>query len=551
MTSAERLERISLLKKQCEILKARIQSGNSHPSDLHQYYDLLKEIEKVQRIEAGFQDIMVFAKQYFTGEPPHDLLKADTPSPQFHYALAKYLREAVLDPMERKTAIAAPRSHAKSTIVTNIFPLWCIVYVEDVKERYWVILGDKQDNARKFLDVIKNELEDNDVLIADFGKLKGTTWNSLEIITKNNVKISAHGAQEGLRGLRYGSFRPSVICDDIESDDSCSTADRIAKMYDWFLRTCLPLGDPKHSKFFLVGTVIHYDSLLSRVINNHADWAAFKYRAIEEFPTQMDMWRKWELTYHERTEGDNPMESSRFARDKAMKFYEANKEKMHEGAKILWPERLDLLSLMEKRAVNRLAFNSEYQNDPIDEDSRIFHTIMTYDWSDVNIDDLEIYGAVDPSMGGKRSDPSVILTLGRHRKTGVMYVLDVDNKRRHPDQLIQDIFTKSKQFNYSALSVETVAFQQFMKDELVKRGAQMGIYLPVKEFKSTVKKEIRIEAIEPLMSNGLIRVLPTQRDLIEQLEYFPKAAHDDAIDALAQAVELAKKRTGAFSFGKI
>jgi predicted phage terminase large subunit-like protein len=439
-----------------------------------------------------------------------------------------------------------------STIVTNIFPLWCICYVEDVGERYWVIIGDKQDNARKFLDVIKSELEDNDLLKADFGSLKGSTWNSLEIITNNNVKLSAHGAGEGLRGLRYGSFRPSLICDDLESDESCSTPDRIAKMIDWFDRTVLPLGDPKKSKYYLIGTVIHYNSLLSQVINHRSDWTAYKFRAIEEFPKRMDLWNRWEEIFHSRDEGNNPMEASRIARQKAMAFYDENVDEMNNGARVLWPERLDLLRLMELRAVKRLAFNSEYQNSPIDEDTRVFHKLWYYEPEDVSLDELEIFGACDPSMGqSRRSDPSVIFTLGRHRKTGVFYVLDVDEKRRHPDQIIQDIFRKARHFNYASFVIETVAFQQFMKDEIAKRSAEQGVYLPLREFKSTVKKEIRITATEPMYTSGYIRLLPTQRDYIEQLEYFPKASHDDILDAASMAIELAKKRSGTFTFGRI
>lgn len=549
MKSAERLERISLLKRHAELLKVEF---GKKPEAAVNYYNVLQEITKLQRIEAGFQDIMVFAKNYFTGDPPHDLLKADTPSPKFHYELARHLRDTVMDPWEQKTAIAAPRSHAKSTIVTNIFPIWCTVYVEDVEERYWVIIGDKQDNARKFLDVIKSELEDNDLLKADFGNLKGSTWNSLEIITANQVKISAHGAGEGLRGLRYGSFRPSVIMDDIESDDSCSTPDRIAKMMDWLLRTVMPLGDPKKSKFFLVGTIIHYNSVLSQIINNFAEWQPFKFRAIEEFPERMGLWNKWEEMYHNRDEGDNPMEAARLARKKAMEFYEENREEMHRGAVVLWPERLDLLALMEKRATNRLAFNSEYQNEPLDENSRIFHKIWYYEPEDINLDELDVFGACDPSLGKtKRADPSVILTLGRHRKTGIMYVLDVDIKRRNPDTIIQDIFRKAEMFDYVMFNIETIAFQQFFKDEVVKRSAEQGIYLPIKEYKSTVKKEVRISAIEPLMTNGQVRILATQRELEEQLIYFPKGKNDDAIDALNMAIALAKGKGSQLIFGRV
>jgi predicted phage terminase large subunit-like protein len=495
---------------------------------------------------------MVFMQTYFTAEPPHDLLKADTPSPPFHYDLANFLREATMDPLERKFAIAAPRSHAKSTVITNGFVLWCIAYAEDVEKRYWLLIADKQDNARRFLDVIKSEMEDNQLFISDFGSLKGPTWNSLEIVTSNKVKIQAAGAGEGLRGLRYGSERPNVICDDIESDESTSTPERIDKMYNWMLRTVAPLGDPKKMKFFVVGTVIHFGSVLNTLINQHGDFESFRYQAIETFPDRMDLWNEFERIYHSRDEGENPMEASRIARQKALDFYKENHAEMNDGAKVLWPERMDLLSLMIIRATNRMAFGSEYQNLPIDENSRIFKRIWYYEPEDVSLDELDIFGACDPSLGKtKRSDPSVILTIGRHKKTGIIYVLDTDRKRRTPDQIIQDIFNKTSVYEYLNFNIETIAFQQMFKDEVQKRSAEQGIYLPIREFKSTVKKEIRISALEPLVSNGQVRFLSSQKDLIEELERFPKSSTDDLLDGLNMAVDLAKKRSSGLKFSHI
>jgi predicted phage terminase large subunit-like protein len=547
MKSAERIERIALLKRQAELMKQNID-----PTKLSRYYELLQEIAKLQRIENGFQDIMVFMQTYFTAEPPHDLLKADTPSPPFHYDLANFLREATMDPLERKFAIAAPRSHAKSTVITNGFVLWCIAYAEDVEKRYWLLIADKQDNARRFLDVIKSEMEDNQLFISDFGSLKGPTWNSLEIVTSNKVKIQAAGAGEGLRGLRYGSERPNVICDDIESDESTSTPERIDKMYNWMLRTVAPLGDPKKMKFFVVGTVIHFGSVLNTLINQHGDFESFRYQAIETFPDRMDLWNEFERIYHSRDEGENPMEASRIARQKALDFYKENHAEMNDGAKVLWPERMDLLSLMIIRATNRMAFGSEYQNLPIDENSRIFKRIWYYEPEDVSLDELDIFGACDPSLGKtKRSDPSVILTIGRHKKTGIIYVLDTDRKRRTPDQIIQDIFNKTSVYEYLNFNIETIAFQQMFKDEVQKRSAEQGIYLPIREFKSTVKKEIRISALEPLVSNGQVRFLSSQKDLIEELERFPKSSTDDLLDGLNMAVDLAKKRSSGLKFSHI
>lgn len=550
MKSAERIERIDVLKRQAELLKQKFTSGDKTVMGL--YKDTLEEIARLQRIEAGYRDIMVFMKTYLTAEAPHDLLKPDTPSPPFHYELAEMLREATLDPRERKIAVAAPRSHAKSTVITNGFVLWNIAYAEDVQKRYWLLIADKQDNARRFLDVIKGEIEDNQLFISDFGNLKGPTWNSLEIITANKVKIQAAGGGEGLRGLRFGSTRPDVICDDIESDESTSTPERIDKMYNWLLRTVLPLGDPKKMKVFIVGTVIHFGSVLNTLLNEHGDFESYRYQAVEKFPTNMDLWNEFERLYHDRSEGETPMDASRIARQNALRFYEDNHVKMNEGAKVLWPERMDLLSLMIIRATNRLAFGSEYQNLPIDENSRIFRKIWYYQPEDVSLDELDVFGACDPSLGKtKRSDPSVILTIGRHRKTGILYVLDTDRKRRSPDNIIQDIFNKAQVYEYMNFNVETIAFQQMFKDEIVKRSTEQGLYLPIREFKSTVKKEIRISALEPLVSNGQIRFLSSQKDLIEELERFPKSSTDDLLDGLNMAVDLAKKRSTGLKFSQI
>jgi hypothetical protein len=259
---------------------------------------------------------------------------------------------------------------------------------------------------------------------------------------------------------------------------------------DFFLKTCLPLGDPKRSKVIFIGTVLHFNSCLNQVLNNFADWKALKYSALEAMPTRLDLWTEWENLYHDRSEGSNPMEASRLARDKAMKFLQDHWQEMHEGAKVLWKERMDLVTLMERRAQDRNSFNTEYANNPIDEASRVFHKIHYYDPKTLDEENLEYFMAVDPSMGkSKRSDPSVILTAARDVRSGIVYIVDVDEKRRHPDQIIEDVIRKAEIYPYSLISVETTAFQQMLKDELSKRASQRGIYLPLREFKSTVKRK--------------------------------------------------------------
>jgi hypothetical protein len=66
----------------------------------------------------------------------------------------------------------------------------------------------------------------------------------------------------------------------------------------------------------------------------------------------------------------------------------------------------------------------------------------------------------------------------------------------------------------------------------VKRSAQRGIPVPARPNTPGDDKILRIEALQPHMANGLIRLHPSQSTLIDQLRHFPKADHDDGPDAL-------------------
>jgi hypothetical protein len=70
-----------------------------------------------------------------------------------------------------RLAIAAPRGHAKSTIVSLAYILWCVCYgFED----YIVLISNTADQANDALSHLKKELEDNALLLQDFpGMLPG------------------------------------------------------------------------------------------------------------------------------------------------------------------------------------------------------------------------------------------------------------------------------------------------------------------------------------------------------------------------------------------
>ena len=89
-----------------------------------------------------------------------------------------------------------------------------------------------------------------------------------------------------------------------------------------------------------------------------------------------------------------------------------------------------------------------------------------------------------------------------------------------------------KQYSCLLWGIETVQFQEFFKDELIKEAAKQGAHVPARGVKPSAEKVMRIESIQPHFANGFIKLLPEQRVLIEQLREFPDADHDDGPDAL-------------------
>jgi len=280
----------------------------------------------------------------------------------------------------------------------------------------------------------------------------------------------------------------------------------------------------------VLGTVLHYDSVLSRLLQ-HPGFEARRFKALLAWPKRMDLWERYEKIFWQE------------GREQAKAFYFSYQAEMREGARMLWPKVQDLVTLMDKWCENRAAFNSELQNEPLDESERVFGDFYYYDSLP---QDLQFYGAIDPSMGGRNrgSDPTAILILGRN-EAGILYVAEAIIQRMTPDQSIQRLLELQEQYRCRKWAVETIQFQEFFKTELLKRAAAAGVPFPAEGIKPSQDKKLRIESIQPAVKNGLIRFARDQTQLLDQLRYFPKADHDDGPDALHMAYMVAQNSSGA------
>lgn len=439
---------------------------------------------------------------------------------QLHNYLFEQLPQVLQQPSSVNLAIAAPRGEAKSTLVSQLFTLYCLV---TQKKRYALIVMDSIDQAYPMLEAIKVELEFNQRLRIDFPEIagQGRVWQAATITTKANQKVQVAGSGKKLRGLRHGAYRPDlVVLDDIENDEQVRSPEQRDKLHDWLKKTVLPLGAAGDKlDVVYIGTILHYDSVLNRTLSSKA-WKTAKFKALIRQPDDMSLWDKWEDFY--LNEGEAIADA----------FYTQNQAAMDKGAVVSWAAR-PILTLMKIRARDGHAtFDSEYQNDPLSSDDAMFANSLTY-WTELPAN-LIYFGALDPSLGkaGASRDPSAILVGGYHRETGKLYVVEAQVKKRLPDLIIEDVIRMQKQYHCQRWFVETVQFQEFLKDELVKRSAQRGIPVPATATKPNTDKMLRIESLQPHMANSLILLHSSQTTLISQLRHFPKADHDDGPDAL-------------------
>ncbi|MFC1059551.1 phage terminase large subunit [Pasteurella multocida] len=467
--------------------------------------------EKVLDPVSGFD---FFVNNYF----PHYVRSSSRSA--LHNFLFEQLPLLLQKPTSVHLAVAAPRGEAKSTIVSQLFSLYCLV---TQKKRYVLIVMDSIDQAYPMLEAIKVELEFNQRLRIDFPEStgQGRVWQAGTIITSANQKVQVAGSGKKLRGLRHGAYRPDlVVLDDIENDEQVRSPEQRNKLHDWLKKTVLPLGSADGKlDIIYIGTILHYDSVLNRTLSSKA-WLTAKFKALIKMPDDMSLWDKWEDFY--LNEGEAVADA----------FYYANKNAMDAGAIVSWAAR-PILVLMKIRARDgHSTFDSEYQNDPVSGDDAIFANSIQY-WTELPAN-LIYFGALDPSLGkaGASRDPSAILVGGYHRETGKLYVIEAQVKKRLPDLIIEDVIRMHKQYNCQRWFVETVQFQEFLKDELVKRSAQRGSPVPATAIKPNTDKMLRIESLQPHIANGLILLHSSQATLIAQLRHFPKADHDDGPDAL-------------------
>ncbi len=167
-----------------------------------------------------------------------------------------------------RLAIAAPRGHAKSTIATLVYVVWCLAYA---KESFIVVASGTEDQANRLLNHVKGQLESNPLIRADFPELvpqaRTPPWKKNGILLGNGTMLVSYASSQNPRGIRHLKHRPTLfIADDLESKELVASELQRVKLADWFSGTYLKAGSPE-TNTIVVGTILHPESLLARLMD--------------------------------------------------------------------------------------------------------------------------------------------------------------------------------------------------------------------------------------------------------------------------------------------
>ena len=515
-------------------------------------------LEKTYRICRSAYDVLFFAYEYFSDDrnPENDsnLIPAGCSpenAPDVHKELCLMLDGIAWDNHSGKVCYSMPRGHAKSTFVSNVFPVHQCYFdcATDGGRKYILIISETEDLSTKFVEYINSQLKFNKKLREDLGvimnesKFDNKKDTGMEFVTTKGTMVRAAGMGKALRGARNGAYRPDlVILDDLESMANTNTKELREKNLHWYNSVIEPIGVEGRTAFLYVGTLVHGNGLLPDILTR-IDYESRKYAAIVQEPDNMELWMHYCEILDDKTDEEREA--------KADAFYEENREEMDKGWKTLW-SRWTYSALMKKKStLGTKAFNSEYMNIAYDPDSQIFNedNIIFFDDRDL-IDQwgrripLDVYGFWDLAVGkgNKRDDYNAVVILGRDKLTGVMYVLDAWSAKVPAHKALAVAEQKIAEWQPRLFGVETIQMQYEFYRQLQENIMKHGLYSTrLKACNPKAKKEDRIQILEPLFETGYLRLKRSQRLLLEQLLVFPQGEHDDLPDALASAVDLAGK----------
>jgi predicted phage terminase large subunit-like protein len=435
-------------------------------------------------------------------------------SPDFHYQIA----EELLNEKQKQLNIIAPRGHAKSSIVGGVFPLHHLMF--DKGPKLIVLVSRTQDHAIKLLGTIKDVFDYSEQfrsLFGYWGVNSAKSWAKSEIELKDGSMIICKGTGQQLRGIKHGNQRPTlIIVDDPEDENNTKTSEAMESNLRWLLQSAIPSLDPIKGRIAIIGTPIHQ-------------------RCIVETLKEMEGWKN-------------------------MLFKPDLEKKV-----ALWEEWQPLKKLIKKKAelesINRVSvFYREYMCEVVGDEDQLFkEEYINYykgallfedagpvmhlkELKGVKVDEkrpVNIFMGVDPASSTRQTaDFSVVVSVAVDNEDN-RFVLPYYRNRATPMKVAEAILTQVKKYKPEKTRIESVGYQEMLREYLRQRCEEENLFVPGLEIKESPRnsKSSRLETMQPWFAKGKFFMDKNMQALHDELLMYPRGKHDDLLDGLYYATK--------------
>ena len=399
----------------------------------------------------------------------------------------------------KRIAIAAPRAHAKSTAITHALTLFLFLFS---KRKYGIIVSDTESQASQFLGDIKMELLENESLRDLFGIRRlikdAVTDIVVECSDGYRFRITALGAEQKVRGRLWRKQRPDyIIVDDLENDEVVENDDRRKKLNNWFFKALVP-SLSKTGIIVVVGTILHMDSVLMRLMANRS-WKHKLYKAHESFD---------------------------------------------DFSNCLWPEQWSADELKIKRQEfiddgSPEGYAQEYLNDPIAHSEAFF---KKEDFKELEPEmkrlPLTWYAAMDLAISDADKSAFTVITIGGMDEFRRLQIRQVIRDRFGGDsnEIMNTMFEVQKLYGIEFWKIERGQIERTLMGPLNERMQQTGVYLNIIPGIPTKDKRSRARAIQARMRAGGVyfdKEAEWYPVFEQELLQFPKGMFKDQVDSIS------------------
>lgn len=432
-------------------------------------------------------------------------------------------------PRERLTLI--PRNHLKTTVCTIAHTIQWLINYPDVRI---LLSSGTGGQVAGFLKAIKEHFQTNEVFrslfpefcpqknVRDFGNQEQFTVPCRTII-RPEPSVATTSVGSVVAGAHYDVIKH----DDMVDKENIRTPEQIqnVKNHYGFLDPLLQRVNkaPHRGWTDVIGTRYDYSDLYGALLDadqkkkeeGRADWGVLVQSAI--------------------LEGDLSEP---------------------ETCKTLWPKRFDayeLIRIAEDPTRGWPHLYSQYLMDPRPDSSGLVDNEDQIVWvPQKDIKGIYAYlslhvtvdlAGMEPSTNKLADNDYTVINVHGFGHDGTLFILNILRGRYTPFEVIDLLFkTSAIHPRLMDIKVEKEAHARVLLPFLKREMAKRGKWLPIVEIRrdNRTSKQQRIKGLQPWFRNGSIKFADSQPHklaIINEIMRFPKYAHDDILDTIADAMQ--------------